>query len=146
MSPRPAVAAIAGAVVIAKEDFDENARCNRPVALSGRAVSAQGIRQTPKEQRLCRCWKYPGRRARPEKYAQGVVLGISGSVWSFAARPQHRHDSALIARDQRVRTAYYLDFALQNGVKPAEVAETITHLAFYTGWPTPWAPSPSPGT
>ena len=25
--------------------------------------------------------------------------------------------------------------ALDNGVKPSELSEIITHLAFYTGWP-----------
>ena len=30
--------------------------------------------------------------------------------------------------------ADYLNLALDNGVKPAEVSETITHLAFYSGW------------
>ena len=42
--------------------------------------------------------------------------------------------AALIARDQTVELPYYLGLALDNGVKPAEVSEIITHLAFYTGW------------
>ena len=29
---------------------------------------------------------------------------------------------------------YYFRLALDNGVKPGEVAEIITHLAFYSGW------------
>jgi len=29
---------------------------------------------------------------------------------------------------------HYLNLALDSGVKPAEVSETITHLAFYSGW------------
>ena len=29
---------------------------------------------------------------------------------------------------------YYLGLALDNGIKPAEISEIITHLAFYTGW------------
>jgi len=28
---------------------------------------------------------------------------------------------------------FYLSLALDNGVKPAEISETITHLAFYAG-------------
>lgn len=70
-----------------------------------------------------------------EKYAQGVVLG---DLWKRPGlSPRDRSIvtiSALIARDQRVELPYYLDLALYNGVKPAEVSETITHLAFYTGW------------
>ncbi len=29
---------------------------------------------------------------------------------------------------------FYLSLALDNGVKPAEISDTITHLAFYAGW------------
>ena len=42
--------------------------------------------------------------------------------------------AALIARNQTVEMAYYLNVALDNGVKPAEISEIITHLAFYSGW------------
>jgi 4-carboxymuconolactone decarboxylase len=42
--------------------------------------------------------------------------------------------AALIARDQTVELPYYLALALDSGVKPAEISEIITHLAFYTGW------------
>ena len=30
---------------------------------------------------------------------------------------------------------FHLPFAEQNGVTEEELIETITHLAFYTGWP-----------
>jgi 4-carboxymuconolactone decarboxylase len=42
--------------------------------------------------------------------------------------------AALVARNQTAELAYYLDLALDSGVKPAEVSEIITHLAFYSGW------------
>ena len=42
--------------------------------------------------------------------------------------------AALVARNQTVEMPYYLDLALDSGVKPAEVSEIITHLAFYSGW------------
>jgi 4-carboxymuconolactone decarboxylase len=42
--------------------------------------------------------------------------------------------AALIARDQTVELPFYLGLALDNGLKPAEISEIITHLAFYTGW------------
>ena len=42
--------------------------------------------------------------------------------------------AALIARNQAVEMPYYVNLALDNGVKPAEVSEIITHLAFYSGW------------
>jgi 4-carboxymuconolactone decarboxylase len=42
--------------------------------------------------------------------------------------------SALIARNQTMQMPYYLNVALDNGVKPSETSEIITHLAFYSGW------------
>ncbi|WP_245457450.1 carboxymuconolactone decarboxylase family protein [Rhizobium leguminosarum] len=42
--------------------------------------------------------------------------------------------AALIARAQTIGMQHYVNLALDNGVKPAEVAEIITHLAFYSGW------------
>lgn len=34
---------------------------------------------------------------------------------------------------------YHLDSARQNGVTKEEMAEILTHLAFYAGWPNAWA-------
>lgn len=42
--------------------------------------------------------------------------------------------AALIARGEVGALNYYTDQALENGVKPAEISETITHLAYYSGW------------
>jgi 4-carboxymuconolactone decarboxylase len=42
--------------------------------------------------------------------------------------------AALIARNQTVEMPYHFNLALENGVKPREVSEIITHLAFYAGW------------
>jgi 4-carboxymuconolactone decarboxylase len=43
--------------------------------------------------------------------------------------------AALIARNQTNEMPVYLELALDNGVKPAEISEIITHLAFYSGVP-----------
>jgi 4-carboxymuconolactone decarboxylase len=43
--------------------------------------------------------------------------------------------AALIARNQTIEMPHYLDLALDNGVKPSEISEIITHLAFYAGLP-----------
>ncbi len=34
---------------------------------------------------------------------------------------------------------YHLDTARKNGVTKTEMAEILTHLAFYAGWPNAWA-------
>lgn len=42
--------------------------------------------------------------------------------------------AAVIARNQSALLAEQIELALDNGVTPAELSETITHLAFYAGW------------
>jgi 4-carboxymuconolactone decarboxylase len=47
--------------------------------------------------------------------------------------------AAIIARNATTELPAYVDLALDNGVKPAEISEIITHLAFYTGIPNAMA-------
>jgi 4-carboxymuconolactone decarboxylase len=42
--------------------------------------------------------------------------------------------AALIARIQTVEMPFHFALALENGMKPGELSEIITHLAFYSGW------------
>jgi len=42
--------------------------------------------------------------------------------------------AALIARNQTAEMPHHFQLALDNGVKPAEISEIVTHLAFYSGW------------
>ncbi len=43
--------------------------------------------------------------------------------------------TALIAGGHNEQLTFHLKRARENGVAEAEVIETITHLAFYCGWP-----------
>lgn len=43
--------------------------------------------------------------------------------------------SALLAMGNIDQLNFHLPFARDNGVTEQELIETITHLAFYTGWP-----------
>lgn len=69
-----------------------------------------------------------------EKYTQERLLG---EVWKRPGlSPRDRSIvtlAALIARDQTIELPDYLHRALDSGVKPAEISELITHLAFYSG-------------
>lgn len=69
-----------------------------------------------------------------ERYAQGSVTDL----WKRPElSPRDRSIvtiSALIARNQTIEMPYYMNLALDNGVKPREISEIITHLAFYSGW------------
>lgn len=65
---------------------------------------------------------------------------LFGDVW---ARPQlSRRDrslvtvSALISMNRPDQLRPHLVLAKQNGVTEEELSETITHLAFYAGWPS----------
>jgi len=42
--------------------------------------------------------------------------------------------AALIARVQTAEMHFLMEYALDAGVKPSEISEIITHLAFYSGW------------
>ncbi len=70
-----------------------------------------------------------------EMYEQKFLVG---DLWNRPGLSRRDRSvvtvAALIARDQTVELPHYLALALDNGVKPAEISEIITHLAFYTGW------------
>jgi 4-carboxymuconolactone decarboxylase len=70
-----------------------------------------------------------------EGYAQKFV---HGDLWKRPGlSPRDRSIvtvAALIARNQTAELPYYLGLSLDSGVKPSEISEIITHLAFYTGW------------
>ena len=44
--------------------------------------------------------------------------------------------AALVALNRTEQLRFHLQSALENGVKKQELIEEITHLAFYSGWPT----------
>ncbi|WP_394779616.1 carboxymuconolactone decarboxylase family protein [Undibacterium sp.] len=44
--------------------------------------------------------------------------------------------SALVAMNRSEQLPFHLKRALDNGISKPELAELITHLAFYSGWPT----------
>jgi 4-carboxymuconolactone decarboxylase len=70
-----------------------------------------------------------------DRYTQGTVRG---DLWKRPGlSPRDRSIvtlAALVARNHTAELPYYLDLALDSGVKPGEVSELITHLAFYSGW------------
>jgi 4-carboxymuconolactone decarboxylase len=70
-----------------------------------------------------------------EAYTKNRLLG---DVWKRPGlTPRDRSIAtvaALITRNQTIEMPYHFNLALDNGVKPAEVSEIITHLAFYAGW------------
>ena len=65
---------------------------------------------------------------------------LFGDVWERADLAKRDRSlvtvSALIAMDRPDQLRSHLARARDNGVTEAEVVETITHLAFYAGWPS----------
>jgi len=69
-----------------------------------------------------------------EKYARGPIADL----WKRPGlAPRDRSVvtvAAMIARNQTIEMPQHFNLALDNGVKPGELSEIITHLAFYSGW------------
>lgn len=79
------------------------------------------------------------------KFAQLNDDVLFGEVWS--------RENLLSARDRSLITVtallaqgltdssfqHHLEFAKKNGITKKEIAEILTHAAFYAGWPKAWA-------
>lgn len=79
------------------------------------------------------------------KFAQLNDDVLFGEVWSREGQLPLKLRSlvtvtALISKgivDSSLK--YHLESARKNGVTAQEMAETLTHIAFYAGWPNAWA-------
>ena len=87
----------------------------------------------------------------PQSRAQQLVGDISpklaeltddvlfGDVWARPELSQRDRSlvtvAALIANGNTEQLSGHLARALENGLTETELAEVITHLAFYAGWP-----------
>ncbi|MFG3552517.1 carboxymuconolactone decarboxylase family protein [Streptomyces sp. NPDC047725] len=64
---------------------------------------------------------------------------LFGDVWEREGlSPRDRSlvtVTALVALYRSDQLGFHLKLALENGLREQELAETITHLAFYAGWP-----------
>lgn len=80
---------------------------------SGLQQVAPALEHYAKERLMGDLWKRPGLSARDRSI---VTLSV------------------LVARNQPAELPHYLELALDSGVRPGEISELITHLAFYSGW------------
>jgi len=64
---------------------------------------------------------------------------VFGDVWERKGLAKRDRSlvtlAALVAQKAEDQLRGHLERALDNGVKPEEIVELITHLAFYCGWP-----------
>jgi 4-carboxymuconolactone decarboxylase len=65
---------------------------------------------------------------------------LFGDVWERAQLSKRDRSlitcAALIATGKTEQMEFHFPNALKNGVTGEELIETITHLAFYVGWPS----------
>ena len=75
-----------------------------------------------------------------KKLAELTDEVLFGDIWErteFAKRDRSIVTvSALVAMYRIEQLPFHLNRALENGVTKEELIEIITHLAFYSGWPT----------
>ena len=70
------------------------------------------------------------------KYTDEVLFGDVWKRKELAPRDRSLVTiSCLIANYRQNELPFHLKHALENGVTRDEIIETITHLAFYAGWP-----------
>lgn len=89
-----------------------------------------------------------GRDARGEFAPEFAHLNddiLFGEVWAREQKLSKR-DRSLITVSALMASGildsslkYHISHAKENGVTKEEMAEAITHLAFYAGWPKAWA-------
>jgi 4-carboxymuconolactone decarboxylase len=65
---------------------------------------------------------------------------LFGDVWERPGLSKRDRSvitvSALVAMNRTEQLPFHLRRAVENGVTKDELVELITHLAFYSGWPT----------
>ena len=70
-------------------------------------------------------------------YTDGVLFG---DVWERPGLSKRDRSlitvATLVALYRTNELPFHMKRALENGVTPNELVELITHLAFYSGWPT----------
>ena len=65
---------------------------------------------------------------------------LFGDVWERSQLSKRDRSlitiTTLIALNRMEQLPFHLEKALSNGITKDEIIEVVTHLAFYSGWPT----------
>lgn len=74
------------------------------------------------------------------KFAELADKVLFGDIWERKELSKRDRSlvtvAALVALNRAEQLRFHLQRAVENGVKKQELIEEITHLAFYSGWPT----------
>lgn len=119
-----------------------DAQYSAPVRAPGSNASARAVTSSAQPTGAQTAQPTPAQRAIGDIAPKLVELTdnvLFGDIWE---RPElSKRDrslatvSALIALNRPDQLRFHLALARQNGVMQEELIETITHLAFYAGWP-----------
>jgi 4-carboxymuconolactone decarboxylase len=76
----------------------------------------------------------------PPKFAELTEKVLFGDIWERKELSKRDRSlitvAALVALNRTDQLRFHLQRAVENGVKEPELIEAITHLSFYSGWPT----------
>jgi len=74
------------------------------------------------------------------KFADLTEDVLFGDIWDRPGLSKRDRSlitvASLVALNRTEQLPYHLGRALENGITKEELIESITHLAFYSGWPT----------
>jgi 4-carboxymuconolactone decarboxylase len=74
------------------------------------------------------------------KLAEITDQVLYADIWERPGLPKRDRSlitvAALVALNRTQQLPFHLQLALDNGVTQTELVELMTHLAFYSGWPT----------
>lgn len=74
------------------------------------------------------------------KLAELTDQVVFGDIWEREGLSKRDRSlitvATLVALNRGEQLPFHFNFALENGVSREELVELITHLAFYSGWPT----------
>jgi 4-carboxymuconolactone decarboxylase len=74
------------------------------------------------------------------KIAEITDQVLYADIWERPGLPKRDRSlitvAALVALNRTQQLPFHLQLALDNGVTQDELVELMTHLAFYSGWPT----------
>lgn len=73
------------------------------------------------------------------KLAEITDAVLFGDIWERPSLSKRDRSlitiAALVSMGKTEQMTFHFPRALENGVTPEELIESITHLAFYAGWP-----------
>lgn len=127
-----------------EEAHPKSVRCSQPASVRRNFHHGYGPNRNP-----CRIRYGSGQQQSRAQQLYGDIAPkmaeltdevLYGDIWERPGLSKRDRSlvtvTALIALNRPDQLRSHLNIARQNGVKEEELIETITHMAFYSGWPS----------